>query len=226
MNSIETFLPALRSWPNLHRAGYALKREPSPLLTHLTAIALATLAVSGDGLSQTPSPPRITPTAPPQSQAVFIGKSASFSVTASSSGSSPLSYQWRLGGNSLPGQTNRSLIIKQAQPSNEGDYTVEVSNSVGIVTSVPPARLYVLATNHFVKANFTNLAGLRLPYFYDLPPGYDPTRKYPLVVLFHGGGNYDETTWQSWLSMVPTFQVLTSFKIRATDPAILVWPSR
>ena len=77
-------------------------------------------------------PPGIT--TPPQSLTVTNGDTARFQVVATGL---PLpTYQWRFNGSPLPGATAASLVITNAQPANEGDYTVEVSNAAGTVVSV------------------------------------------------------------------------------------------
>jgi uncharacterized repeat protein (TIGR01451 family) len=76
-------------------------------------------------------PPIIT--SPPTNQTVYVNSNATFSV--SSTGNGTLSYQWRLNGSDLPGETTSDLTVVSAQPTNEGDYTVVVSNSTCSVTS-------------------------------------------------------------------------------------------
>jgi len=167
-------------------------------------------------------PPVIKPSASLQSKAVFVNTSASFTVTASGEG--PLSYQWRLDGLDLAGETNQTLTISAAQPGDEGDYTVAVSNRDGAVVS-EPARLWVVPpSTDFIKAEFTNEEG-RLPYFYILPEGYDPARSYPLVCLFHGSPG-DEATFPGMAATYAWMLVFASYRQQAADPAILVWPSR
>ena len=78
------------------------------------------------------------PTAPlviTQPVDVFIptGSNASFSITAS--GTAPLFYQWRFNGVPLPGATNLSLTITNAQNANVGLYSVVVTNKGGTATS-------------------------------------------------------------------------------------------
>jgi predicted esterase len=73
------------------------------------------------------------------------------------------------------------------------------------------------------RSNHTNAAGLRLPYFYRLPTGYDPARRYPLIFLFTGGG-IDET---SIFSILPAqFFVHTSYARQAADPSLVVYVTR
>jgi hypothetical protein len=128
------------------------------------------------------SPPVIKPSSSFNSQSVFVGASATFTITAT--GDAPLVYQWRRDGAELPGQTNKTLRISSTQPPNEGGYDVMVGNASGSVTSYV-ARLYAVPpTSELTRTNHTNAAGLRLPYFYHLPTGYDPARRYPLIFLF------------------------------------------
>ncbi len=71
--------------------------------------------------------------APPQSIAVVAGSNATFSVAAG--GDAPLAYQWLFAGNPIAGATSSSLIIPNAQSTNEGAYRVVVSNALGTATS-------------------------------------------------------------------------------------------
>lgn len=43
----------------------------------------------------------------------------------------PLSYQWKQDGNELPGATNSTFAIANAQPVHRGTYTVTITNAVG-----------------------------------------------------------------------------------------------
>ena len=82
--------------------------------------------------------PRIS--AQPTDQYTTVGGSATFSVTASGSGS--LTYQWNFGGSAISGATGSSYTVTNAQASNSGAYTVTVTNSNGSVTS-SAGNLYV-----------------------------------------------------------------------------------
>ena len=70
---------------------------------------------------------------PPTSQTVSNGASATFTVTAA--GSPPLTYFWKFSGGALASANSSSLTITNVQLTNQGDYTVIVSNSVGTATS-------------------------------------------------------------------------------------------
>jgi hypothetical protein len=115
------------------------------------------------------------------------------------------------------------LKIGRTQPPDEGNYDVVVSNASGSVTSYV-ARLYAVpTTSELTRTNHTNGAVLRLPYFYHLPTGYDPARRYPLILQFTPGG-IDETTVAS---VVPAqFFVHTSYLRQAAEPSLLVYPAR
>jgi sugar lactone lactonase YvrE len=79
----------------------------------------------------------------PQSQDVTVGTDVQFSVTAS--GHSAITYQWFFNGTAISGATSSTYRLADAQPSNQGDYTVAVSNGLYSVTS-KPATLIVLPT--------------------------------------------------------------------------------
>ncbi len=81
-----------------------------------------------------------TITSQPTATTVTVGQTATLSVNAR--GSEPLTYQWRFKGSDIVGATSETLTIHTAQPSDEGDYAVVVSNGVGSVTS-NTARLTV-----------------------------------------------------------------------------------
>ncbi len=164
-----------------------------------------------------------------QQSAVDLGKTNTFTVSVA--GDPPLAFQWRLGESDLPGQTNSSLAVGPAHAADEGDYSVVVTNLFGAVTSSPIRFWVVPSETNFVKDNFTNTAGLRLPYFYLSPGGYDPARRYPLVYWLHGmpGDETDITNANFGLPSYgsnPCLKVVASFRQQETDPVILVWPTR
>lgn len=76
-------------------------------------------------------PPRVL--SPPENQIAVPGGEVMFGVIAD--GSSPLSYQWRLNGNELPGQTLPELVLTNLQASDFGSIDVVVTNRWGSVTS-------------------------------------------------------------------------------------------
>jgi len=88
----------------------------------------------------------VIPTAPsittqPVSQAVNMWRSTSFTVVATGY---PLNYQWRKDGVDLAGATSATYsLLPFAHANHAGNYTVVVGNSVGSLTSAPPAVLTV-----------------------------------------------------------------------------------
>jgi predicted esterase len=167
-------------------------------------------------------PATITPSTALQHTAVHLNRPSSFTVTAT--GTTPLTFQWRRDGVDLPGRTNRTLTISSAQPADEGDYTVEVRNPGGTVIS-PAARLVVVPpTAECLKRNFTNAAGVRIPYVIHVPANYDPSRRYPLVCFLHGA-SLNESALPAGFEDWPNVVAVTSYRQQATDPVIMVWPA-
>lgn len=158
-----------------------------------------------------------------------MGSNASFTVQVT--GTTPFAYQWRFDGVDLSGQTGNTLALTAVQPVNEGYYSVVVTNDYGTVTS-EPTRLWVVPSAHaYTKGNFTNIAGARMPYWYFLPTNYDAGRSYPLVLIFHGSPG-DETMMTNGSSAglgylnYPELKTAASFREQATNPGIVVWPTR
>ena len=173
-------------------------------------------------------PPKITPTVNFQHQAVHIGSNTLFAVTAS--GTPPLAYQWRLDGHELTGQTNSTINFNPAQPADEGDYTVVITNLAGAVTS-EPARLWVVPPpTNFCRGDYTN-GSFRYPYFYLMPTNYNPAHSYPLVFFFHCSEVDEIDFWKPIPGVAPAYpdiaatQVFVSYRQQATNPAIVVWPT-
>jgi hypothetical protein len=107
-----------------------------------------TVVVANEGGSVTSAVAVLTVLGPPViisgpvSQAVQAGATVNFSVVTG--GSAPLGYQWQFNGTNMPGQTASTLSLPAVQPASAGDYTVVVTNTVGSVTSAPPATLTVI----------------------------------------------------------------------------------
>ena len=77
---------------------------------------------------------------PPSSQGVPVGSSVSFQVHAKGPGQ--LRYQWYFNGTLVPDATLSTLELPAMSLSQAGDYSVEVRNNAGAVTT-PAARLTV-----------------------------------------------------------------------------------
>jgi uncharacterized delta-60 repeat protein len=71
----------------------------------------------------------------PQSQSVILYQQAAFGVIAR--GIAPLQYQWQKNGVRIAGATNDQLVLRHSQFSDEGVYSVQVSNAEGTLLSTP-----------------------------------------------------------------------------------------
>src|SRR5882672_2469885 len=69
----------------------------------------------------------------PRSGVAAMGDPVSWAVLAT--GSMPLTYQWQLNSNNIPGATADTLLILSVAPPNFGAYRVMVNNASGSVTS-------------------------------------------------------------------------------------------
>ena len=98
--------------------------------TNYLGASAASAEASATTLSSA-TPPVIT--GQPLDELVYVGGSATFTVTAT--GTPPLSYQWRLYGTNLSGATTSSCTRTNAQLADAGPYSVLVTNSAGPVTS-------------------------------------------------------------------------------------------
>jgi hypothetical protein len=78
-----------------------------------------------------PSPPTITLQPVDQRSGLF----ADATFRALAAGDAPLTYQWRLNGNELPGMTNSTLSVTNVQRLAAGNYDLIVTNSSGSSTS-------------------------------------------------------------------------------------------
>jgi len=71
----------------------------------------------------------------PVSAVVTIGQATSLSVT--SSGTVPFSYQWLKDNVILSGQTNRTLSFSSFKFTDSGSYSVVITNTIGMAISLP-----------------------------------------------------------------------------------------
>lgn len=80
------------------------------------------------------TPPTITVS--PANQTVAVGETATFTVSASATGTLPLSYQWSINNVAISGAASQSYTTPAAIQTDNGDQiTVVVSNSLGAVPS-------------------------------------------------------------------------------------------
>ena len=73
----------------------------------------------------------------PQSQTVTAGTRAALSVTAYATG--PFTYQWRRNGVAIAGATGETLAFNSAALTDNGEYSVQVTNNRGSVLSAVAA---------------------------------------------------------------------------------------
>src|SRR5437867_2988895 len=78
----------------------------------------------------------------PSWQTNAVGSTAMFSVGAT--GALPLFYQWRFNSADRAGATNATLVLTNVQTTNQGNYAVVVTDSVGLSATSATARLYVI----------------------------------------------------------------------------------
>jgi type II secretory pathway component GspD/PulD (secretin) len=103
----------------------------NPPMVPATSTTVSSSATSSVAALTVVFPPFIT--AQPTSQTVVNGNNATFSVTAE--GTPPLSYQWYFNGSVISGAMAANYNIIGVTASNEGNYTVVITNSYGSVTS-------------------------------------------------------------------------------------------
>ena len=100
-------------------------------LSNVVAISAGVLANFSVALVGEGSPAIYVPQ--PPSLSTYSGIPVQF--RARIAGAAPLTTQWQLGTNDIPGATNRSLFLASPQTSDAGAYRVVVSNSLGVATS-------------------------------------------------------------------------------------------
>ncbi len=86
----------------------------------------------------------------PTNTFVQLGANSTFTVVAESENGPNLSYQWYFNGNAIPNATAASYTVTGAALTNDGFYSVSVSDAVDTIYS-QPARLTVLVQPVFVQ---------------------------------------------------------------------------
>ena len=106
-------------------------------------------------VTEAPTAPAIV--AHPQNAKVFRGQATN--LTASATGTAPLSYQWQKGATNLIGQTNSTLTISSAIAGDIGTYTLTVSNAYG--TAISSNATITVAFPPTIVSQVTNLTGIQ-----------------------------------------------------------------
>ena len=127
-----------RGQQSAHLPGSALRNRAFRNVLGALTLILGFMNVTGcnGGLQgYRPEPPTITQ---PASITVTLGQTATFSVTATSPGPGPITYQWYENGVAISGATSSSYTTPPTTAGDSGGvFTVVVSNTVGSVTSSP-----------------------------------------------------------------------------------------
>ncbi len=158
----------------------------------------------------------------PGSQTAQAGDNVTFSATAS--GSSPLTYQWRRDGEDIAGATDATLTLGSVTAADSGGYSLVVSNPYGSAVSAA-ASLSVLADG----ANGSTPVQVSLAGVIVKQPN-----KTGLVVVTHGWvpKEYNLAPWTtppilpSWVpSMADAIQsrVSSDWQVVAFDWALQAW---
>jgi hypothetical protein len=108
-------------------------------------------------------------TTPPQAQTVTEPTPVTFNVTVD--GTAPFTYQWLSNSIPLPGATNASYSIKFTRTFDSGNYSVQVANSFGPITSAPALLTVNQHTNQPKILSATRLASdpRHVTLAFDLP---------------------------------------------------------
>jgi hypothetical protein len=78
----------------------------------------------------------LPPTVVTQPVSQFVGVGTNVNLVVSATGTSPMSYQWRKDGVSIPGATSSTLALSNVQTNQTGLYAAVVSNGFGMRTSI------------------------------------------------------------------------------------------
>ena len=99
-------------------------------------------------------PPSPTAGAGPSNVTVVFGGTATFSVTPSGPG--PFTFQWLKGSTSIGGATNSTLTITNAQFSDQGTYSVLITNPNGTTPSNTATLTVIDGFQAYRTANFNS----------------------------------------------------------------------
>ncbi len=111
--------------------------------------------------------PTVAPVITQQPQAARIATGTSHTLSVQASGSD-LAYQWKKDNSPLSGQTSPQLQLSDASLADSGSYSVDISNSAGLVSSAEAVLHVVQSLSDFLEnAGLTNE---------NLAPDADPDR--------------------------------------------------
>lgn len=136
-------------------SGSTLNLQPGTV-NGTTTVSVTVFEVAGDTITtefEVETNSELSIARPPRSQVIALGDAVLFDVEAIGAG---LSYRWLHNGNPVSGATSPSLFIRGVEQDDAGNYSVEVSNTVGTVTSAI-AGLTVVGDS-VAKSRLTNLS--------------------------------------------------------------------
>jgi alpha-tubulin suppressor-like RCC1 family protein len=90
----------------------------------------------------------------PVGGSTWLGRN--FTLSAVAIGQAPISYQWQSNNVDISGATNTTLTLNNVSSASAGNYQLIVSNSLGVVSSVP-VPLTVLSNNSLTFLSQPNL---------------------------------------------------------------------
>lgn len=131
----------------------------------------------------------------PASQTVQPGTNITFRVEVQSA--PPIFYQWRRNGELIPGATNETFAILNAQPRDAGSYSVLVAGPEGLVRSEDASLQFsverLALTNRFAnRGRITAASGLGR--------GSNGGANRDDGELFHGGIPGGSSVWVTWVA--------------------------
>lgn len=196
-----------------YRDGAPVATGPGYYRAHATAVDTGsyTVTVTNAGGSAV-SPAEVVTVATPvlpsvtkQPAGLTIEAGLEFVLSATATGSSPLSMQWYLNGELIPDATQQLYVVSSASNDDDGVYTVRFTNSVGSVTSEPVT---------------VNVVSAALPRFTTGDHGYPATfgPDYPNITLnlYATGGKPLSYQWFKNGVAIPGATAATFQKYQAT----------
>jgi len=117
-------------------------------------------------------------------------------------GATPLTYQWRLGDNIIPGAESSSLTISNVQFSDAGTYSVQISNAFNVVVSSNAVLTVIKPADFDLSRDFSNTANPNGAWTF----GYKNTLSGELVPFGLFAQSYDDggALQDVWLRILGT----------------------
>ncbi|MDB6125271.1 MAG: hypothetical protein JWQ71_4264 [Pedosphaera sp.] len=108
-------------------------------------------------------PTAVSITTQPAGVSVYQGYTGPFSLSAQTSGTTPIAYQWKLNGVDVPGATDKTITLSNLNSTTTGNYSLFATNIAGSTLS-SNALVSLLST--FNTAQMTNI--------WNIAPGDQP----------------------------------------------------